>query len=167
MTADEYKHRTGGLFDISKGDRELDFGGFAKGYLLKELKSVLPQGGIKSAFVDFGGSSILAAGRHPYGDCWKVGVRDPFSGGVVREIELKDQSMSTSGNSPGYSGHIINPATGMQVEGRKMVTVISEDPLEAEVLSTAAMVAGAEALHRLELAFPDSKFICFEEDSMR
>lgn len=157
MIAGRYKERTCGLFDISKGGDELDFGGFAKGYVLKGLKSVLERNGIAGAFVDFGGSSIMALGRHPFGDCWKVGVRNPFGGNVLSEMELRDQSMSTSDNAPGYSGHIIDPATGKAVTDRKVVTVIDDDPLEAEILSTAAMAAGEGSMQTLAKGFPKAR----------
>lgn len=141
LLAEEYKKRTSGLFDVSKGGRELDFGGFAKGFVLHRFRDILAGSGISSAFVDFGGSSILAAGHHPFGDCWKIGVRNPFDRKILKELELRDQSMSTSGNTPGHSGHIINPATGEPNHERKVVTVVGPDPLDVEVLSTAAMLA--------------------------
>lgn len=156
---EHFRKSTCGLFDIGRGtvdwdnalDEEcsiinlhggnLDFGGVGKGYLLKRFKEMLQDAGITTAYIDFGGSSIMALGHHPYGDCWKVGVTDPFSGAVIREIELVDMSMSTSGNQPGYDGHITDPRNGMPVTGRKLVTILSPDPLTAEIASTAAMIA--------------------------
>lgn len=158
--ADSYKERTLGLFDVCKGGG-LDFGGFAKGYLLKELKAILGQAGVGCAFVDFGGSSILAVGHHPFGDSWKVSVRNPFGNGILWEVELKDRSMSTSGNSPGYSGHIVNPFTGMAVTERKVVTVVGDDPLDAEVLSTALMLCGDEKSETIKDNFPDMRIESF------
>ena len=155
--AASYRERTMGLFDISKGGGELDFGGFAKGYLLKELKTVLGQAGVDCAFVDFGGSSIMAIGHHPFGDSWKVAVRNPFGSGVLWEVALRDESMSTSGNSPGYSGHILNPRTGIPVNERKVVTVVGDDPLDAEVLSTALMPAGEEIAGTISDNFPNMR----------
>ena len=169
--------RSCGLFDISKGGREeilldeknrislmgheLDFGGFAKGFFLKEVKEMLADAGIGTAFVDFGGSSILALGRHPFGDCWKVGVNNPFDGGILAEVELRDEAMSTSGNTPGYSSHIIHPKTGKANEERKLVTVAGADPLEAEVLSTALMIAEPGETAGLEKAFPGMRHRSF------
>ncbi len=156
---EHFRKSTGGLFDIGRGtvdwgnalDEErsiidlrggnLDFGGIGKGYLLKKYKEMLLEAGITTAYIDFGGSSIMALGHHPYGDCWKVGVRDPFSGALIREIELVDMSMSTSGNQPGYDGHITDPRNGLPVTGRKLVTILSPDPLTAEIASTAVMIA--------------------------
>lgn len=173
----DYWHRTGGLFDITKGgmeevsldedDRislrghELDFGGFAKGLILKEIKEKLLDNGVNSAFIDFGGSSIMGMGHHPFGDCWKVGVKDPFGGAILGEVELKNQSMSTSGNTPIYTGHIVNPHTGSAVVGQRVVTVVSDNPLDAEVLSTVAIIASNEELEKIKMNFDKTKFFIF------
>ena len=141
-----YNSRTHGLFDIHTQDGGLDFGGFAKGYFLRECKRLLRENGVECAFVDFGGSSILGIGHHPYGDCWKVGVVDPYTRSQVDEVCICNESMSTSGNSPAYEGHIRNPRTGDRCMDRKMVTIVADDPLDAEVLSTAFMVAQDEEI---------------------
>lgn len=144
--ATDYNSRTLGLFDIHTQDGGLDFGGFAKGYFLRECKRLLRENGVECAFVDFGGSSILGIGHHPYGDCWKVGVVDPYTRSQVDEVCICNESMSTSGNSPAYEGHIRNPRTGDRCIDRKMVTIVADDPLDAEVLSTAFMVAQDEEI---------------------
>ena len=153
-----FRKSTAGLFDIGRGTVDwnsamtgpssislgggnIDFGGFGKGYLLKKFAERMKKERITTAYIDFGGSSIMAVGHHPYGNCWKVGVTDPFSGMLVREIELTDMSMSTSGNQPGYSGHITDPRNGSSISSRRMVTILSPDPLTAEIASTAAMIA--------------------------
>ena len=114
---------------------------------------------VSCAFVDFGSSSILGIGKHPYGDSWKVGVVDPYTKMQVREISLNDCSMSTSGNAPSYSGHIRDPRTGAACQGRKLVTVISDNPLDAEVLSTVLMIAGDEEREQILGNFPESTAI--------
>ena len=121
--------------------RRLDFGGIAKGYALARMGKMLRAEGIGNAFVDFGGSSMLALGHHPHGDCWKISLPDPWTGQVLDIFSLRDCALSVSGNRPGYTGHIINPLTGERCGGRALVSVISPDPLDAEVLSTAAFVA--------------------------
>ena len=131
--ADEYYDKTNGLFDIVDGEGKLDFGGFAKGYFLKKCEEMLRSKDVSCAFVDFGSSSILGIGKHPYGDSWKVGVVDPYTRMQVREVSLIDCSMSTSGNAPSYSGHIRDPRTGASCQGRKLMTVLSDNALDAEV----------------------------------
>lgn len=170
---EDFRIRTGGLFDITRGScgeglqfgpdgsfclngGTLDFGGFAKGWFLRYCKECLSQAGIGTGYVDFGGSTILGVGHHPFGDSWRVRVTHPFTGAVLQDVDLVDQSLSTSGNRPGYSGHIVDPRTGRRVEARRIVTVVSEDPVEAEILSTAAMVADEAEIAVLRTHFHSS-----------
>ena len=121
---------------------QLDLGGFGKGYAMQKIKSILKENSVQNALVSFGESSILATGRHPYGDCWKIGIENSWH--FTRSpcvFELTDQSISTSGfqrrtdGTVGY--HIINPLTLRPVKATSSITVQSSDPLEAEILSTA------------------------------
>lgn len=153
-----YYEKTFHLFDITLKDFSLiqfhdnrhisaypplsfDFGGFAKGYALKKIQEILLQGNIQDAFIDFGNSSIMGIGRHPYGDCWKVSLLNPYSQQPLNEFSLTDNTLSTSGNTVQYTGHIINPLTGSYNNQKKITTIISSDPLDAEVLSTVWMIA--------------------------
>ena len=185
---EQMRERTGGLFDVCYGwhgrraggnnpgsrgtfeglfHRKLDFGGIAKGWALREAGELLEKEGIENAWLDFGGSSILARGRHPGGDCWKVSLPNPWAGDprsrsawtgdTLDVFSLRDSSLSTSGNRPAYSGHIVNPLTGAAEDSPKLVSVISPDPLEAEVLSTAAMVADEAQLAGLRTTFPNAR----------
>lgn len=153
--SDMYYDMTAGLFDVVDSDGKLDFGGFAKGYFLKKCDSLLRRKGVECAFVDFGGSSILGIGRHPYGDSWKVGVVNPYTKLQLKEISLVDRAMSTSGNTPSYTGHIRHPHTGEKCETKKLVTVVSGDPLDAEVLSTVLMIALEEESSMILKNFPE------------
>ena len=117
---------------------------------------ILRDGGVDCAFVDFGSSSILGIGRHPYGESWRVGLVNPYTRMSIKEISLYDMAMSTSGNTPVYSGHIRNPFTDKVYEGRKLVNVVAEDPLDAEVLSTVLMIAGDKEKEALSKEFPEA-----------
>ena len=164
--------RTGGLFDITKhdfrklrwsagaidtGGEKLDFGGMGKGLALKYIQDLMESRGVTSAFVDFGSSSILAMGSHPFGPCWKTSVANPDEEGQVCEVCLKDNCLSVSGNRPSYSGHIINPGDGTPVNSRRIVTVVGRDPLEAEVLSTAMMIATPQERESIMENFPETE----------
>jgi len=54
---------------------------------------------------------------------------------------LRDESMSSSGNTSSYTKHIINPLSGEYNEERKLVCAVSHNPVEAEVLTTTLMIA--------------------------
>ena len=78
---------------------ELDPGGIGKGYAIDQMVHVLKEAGITSALLSGGGSSIYGLGSPPGGDGWKVQIKNPKSPGkIVEELELRDESMSTSGN---------------------------------------------------------------------
>lgn len=104
----------------------LDFGGFAKGYALKKIQEILLRGNIENAFVDFGNSSIMGIGHHPYGDCWKVSLQNPYTQQTLDEFCLTDNTLSTSGNTEQYTGHIINPLTGIYNEQKSYEYLIRQ-----------------------------------------
>jgi len=151
-----YYERTEGYFDITRTGFEkiifmedthsiqfdnygmtLDFGGYAKGYALKCMHNRLKEAGISRALINFGNSSMLALGGHPYGDSWPVSI-----GELPEDIHLCNESLSVSGNSPSRKAHIINPKTAEPVTGEQMVAVVADDPVDAEALTTAWIASG-------------------------
>ena len=168
-----YYQKTSGLFDITLKDfsaiqldeerksvffentqTRIDFGGYGKGYALKKIKVILEESGIQHCLVDFGNSSILGMGHHPYGDAWEITIENPYNlGQLVDKIALKDKSLSISGNTPAYSGHIVSPGSGQPVEEHKIVSVIAKDPLDAEILSTAFMIANRKQREQIKKNF--------------
>ncbi len=135
----------------------LDLGGFAKGYALKKIRHLLLQEDIEHAFIDFGNSSILGMGHHPYGDCWKVSLLNPYTQMPLGEFKLRNEALSTSGNTFRYSGHIINPTTGVYNGQRQTATIVATDPLDAEVLSTVWMIASETEQKEISKNFDNVK----------
>lgn len=131
----------------------LDFGGIAKGYALRWLSERFAEAGVRQAFVDFGRSSILGVGHHPYGDCWQVEVLNPYTGGVAGCVALRDEALSTSGNTPAYAGHIVRPDSGEACREHQLAVIKSRDPLDAEVLSTVWMIATEAERKRISERF--------------
>lgn len=135
----EETHRV--LFD--KYGLSLDFGGYAKGYALRCVRKRLNDAGITRALVNFGNSAVLGLGTHPFGDNWAIGVEDPYRDHtVVTTINLCDMALSLSGNTPLNAQHIMNTKTSEWVAGDRMVAVVSDDPVDAEVLTTAWLASG-------------------------
>lgn len=133
------------LFD--KYGLMLDFGGYAKGYALKCVRKRLENAGVERALINFGNSAVLALGTHPFGDSWPVGVEDPGKdNAVVKTINLCDTSMSVSGNTPLNMQHIVNTRTSEFIAGDMMVAIVSDDPVDAEVLTTAWIASGEERI---------------------
>lgn len=130
----------------------LDLGAVGKGYAGDEAVRILKDNGVSSALLDVGGN-IQALGTKPDGSRWRVGLKDPFSGGVLGVIRVADEAVVTSGSYERYFiggdgkkyGHIIDPATGYPVDnGLASVTVISGEGKLCDALSTALFVMGLE-----------------------
>ena len=154
-----YHQRESGNHHISFSNFSvtLDFGGFAKGYALKKIQEILLRGNIENAFVDFGNSSIMGIGHHPYGDCWKVSLQNPYTQQTLDEFCLTDNTLSTSGNTEQYTGHIINPLTGIYNEQKKVTSILSDNPLDAEILSTVWMIADDQQREQINENFKHIK----------
>ncbi len=138
-----------------KGVR-LDFGGIAAGYAADETRRILEQAGIHDFLINYTGE-IIACGTK-YGTSWRIGVRDPFQ--KERLIETLDVppkgclNVSTSGDYERYLekngrrySHIVDPSTGMPVEGAHSVTVIAPDCTTADALATALSVGWRDSAY--------------------
>ena len=156
-----YHELTSGFFDITLTDFEdvvfdmnnhaiffngkslmLDLGGYAKGYAMKKIRNLLISAGVVQAILNFGNSSVMALGKHPAGKPWLVGIDNPFAPGEqLGTVELCDNALSTSGNLPEHMRHIVNPRTGEYFTGGKVVSVVASCDLDAEILSTALLLA--------------------------
>lgn len=130
----------------------IDLGAVGKGYAGDEAARVLRDRGITSALLDIGGN-IQAVGAKPDGSDWKIGLKDPFSGGVLGILRISDVAVVTSGNYERFFtgedgrmyGHVIDPETGHPVEnGIASVSVIAGEGKPCDALSTALFVMGPE-----------------------
>lgn len=134
---------------------KIDFGGFGKGYALEKVKLLLENSPIENAFVSFGESSILAKGKHPGGDYWQVGIKNLFDADdSLHVFNISNSSVSTSGNyyvdDTGQlcsKINVINPETGKIAGGLSVMSIKSDSPLEAEILSTAFLVMEDEKIN--------------------
>ncbi len=129
----------------------LDAGAFGKGYALRDVAQVLREHGVKSALIDFGGQA-LAIGDAESNDRWTIGVANPIKRDQsVAVLRIRDESVATSSQSERFIevagkrfGHVLDPRTGQPVEPWGSVTVVAQDPMIADILSTALFVLGAE-----------------------
>ena len=132
---------------------QVDLGAVAKGYAADKCRELLKEEGSKAAILNLGGT-IATYGTKPDGSLWKVGITDPDdTSKYFGYLSCRDTVVATSGgyerSFKGKDGktyiHIIDPKTGYPVDnGTKSVTVISEDGIRADALSTALYVMGAD-----------------------
>lgn len=152
---------------------ELDLGGIAKGYAVDKAAAILSESGVTSALITSGASSIRAIGAPPNQKAWRVQVSDPLDRSrSVTSIEIKDQSVSTSGCNEKtfkHAGktycHIMDPRTGHPIEGILSATIISPSGVEAEALSKAVMVMGVEWSKGYLRNRPDLRAILYYSDA--
>jgi FAD:protein FMN transferase len=131
---DEWKHRTGGLFDVACSG-EINLSGFLKGYALDAVRPILEHHGITSALVNLGNSSVLALGNQSASaDGWTVKRTDG------REYCLHNQCLTTSGNTKENPVHIFNPIKREYVLGEGIVSVVTDGGAEGEVMSTVSFI---------------------------
>lgn len=152
----------GGAVAYLQPGLELNLGAFGKGYALDCARKRMQT---RSAFLQGGGSSVLAAGfppREPAG--WPVAVGNPCRPserlGVVR---LRDQALGASGAAEQFFveggrryGHILDPRTGWPAHRLLSATAIAPTAAEADALSTAFYVLGLEGTREFLRSRPDA-----------
>ena len=126
----------------------LDAGAFGKGEALRRLVAGSSRG--HPWMVDFGGQ--IAVGGKAAAEGWPVAVAHPARRHqAALALTLATGSLATSGASERSRvvdgrpvAHILDPRTGQPVHRPESVTVWHENPLAADVLSTALYVMGAD-----------------------
>lgn len=141
---------------FAKPGMSLDFGGIGKGFALDRAAEVLRGYGVRLAVLHGGASSILAMGAPPDKPGWTVRVSHPVKEEEdIATFALCDESLSLSGHLTDVVeidgkryGHILNPATGVPVQGILMTMAVAPTGTETDGLSTAFFVMGLEGTKR-------------------
>ncbi|MDD2828465.1 MAG: FAD:protein FMN transferase [Sulfuricurvum sp.] len=134
----------GNTLTFSNSVTKIDLGGLVKEYAVDQAVLYLQSMGVTSALVNFGGD--LAA----FGEChnlpWRVGIQNPdASHENLREIELHNASLCTSGHSKRFSeieaqkvSHIIR--SNAVEEKYTQVSIMAPTTIDAGIWSTALLV---------------------------
>ena len=133
---------------------QLDLGAIGKGYPIRRIAELLRDKGVTSALLSAGNSTVYALGCPPEEDAWCVAISDPSRHSKrLGFVRLRDEALSVSGSHERYVeihghrySHIIDPRTGLPVEGMLKTVAITEDPTVADALSTAFFVLGLEGI---------------------
>lgn len=152
---------------------QLDLGAVAKGYACDRAAETLEEAGVSSYLLDLGASTVMARGTKPDGGKWRIALRDPEGEGYAGVIETDGAVVSTSGGTERYfTGedgeiywHIIDPATGLPAKnGLVSVTVITENALWGDALSTALFVMGIDKTEEYYKAEGGFEYVMITED---
>ncbi len=151
----------------------IDLGAVAKGYAGTALRQYFRENAVESALLDLGGN-IQAVGKKPDGSPFRIAVKDPQGSGYlgVVSLDLPDLAVVTSGAYERYFeengkryGHIMDPATGHPAEsGLLSVTIVHDDGVLCDALSTACFVMGEEKSIALWRSLNSFEFLMVTED---
>jgi len=141
-----------GTVSASNRAVSLDINGLSEGYASAQVKQLLASHGINHALIYLGGF-VMAVGRHDR-QAWRVGVSAPA--GVLGSIDLDGgESLASSGDyqrhraSSAELGHIVDTRTGWPQRSSAATSVLSDDPVYADIAATALMVAGPARFQHL------------------
>ncbi len=153
----------------------VDVGGIAKGYAADEARRILREYGVERALLDFGGN-ILTIGEKPDGSPWRIGIQNPDSqrGRFLGIVETGPGAVVTSGDYERFFEvdgvryhHIIDPETGYPTRnGLRSVTILAEDSMDADALSTAVFVLGVEEGTKLIETMPTVEAAFVTDDTV-
>ena len=131
----------------------LDLGAIAKGYAADEAAAIVKKSNVKSAIIDLGGN-IIISGEKRNKSLWKVGIQNPINnrGDIIGIVQITGGTVVTSGvyerffeYEEKHFHHIFSPAQGYPASnGLLSVTIISNNSMDADALSTAVFVLGFE-----------------------
>ena len=145
--AERARERTGGRFSVHLTDRDgrtrFDPSGLVKGWAAQRAFATLMSTGDLDVCLNAGGDVVV--GTRTPGRVWRVAVEDPATGGVLGVVPLRSGALATSGTAA-RGEHILDPSTGAFPSALRQVSVTGPTLLWADVLATAAFVAGDSAL---------------------
>ncbi len=138
---------------------QIDLGGIAKGYTSAKIMDIFSEYGVVSGLVSLGGN-VQLYGTKVDGSDWRVGVENPdntikalSTSDYIGVVQISDKALITSGGYQRYfidengekHHHIIDPRTGSPSNsGLISVTIVSDDGLLADGLSTSLFIMGKD-----------------------
>lgn len=140
--------------DGTRYTMQIDLGGIVKGYAAQRAREIAKSYGITEGYISLGQSSIVMLSNPDTEDGkFSVGVINPDNiNTFYAKTFVKNTAMSTSGDY--QTGkyfeldgrrycHIIDGSTGQPVNnGIRTVSILCDDPIAADALTTAVMVKG-------------------------
>lgn len=139
-------------------EQKIDLGAIAKGYATDEVKKILDDKNITSAYMSLGGN-VYCYNYKTNGDKWTIGISNPQStldSDCFATVKVANKAVITSGGYQRYLVdevtqekyiHILDPYTGYPSKSDILsVTIIATDATLADALSTACFVMGTDKM---------------------
>lgn len=135
---------------FQRPDMGVTLDGIAKGFVVDRTVERLRRFGAEHVLVEAGGD-LAATGTPAGADGWEVAVQDPRDAqGRLELLRISGKGVATSGDyvqafSRDRRHHpILDPRTGWSPEEVSAATVVAPSAMDADALSTAAMVLGPQ-----------------------
>lgn len=128
----------------------LTLNGIAQGYITDRIADVLRNEGLDRVLVDL--SEIRALGTTDGAMPWHVGVQNGHGTGLVAEVPLAEQALSTSGSygfrfdAAGEFHHLFDPKSGACPRLYASVSVVAARSAVADALATACNLTPLAAI---------------------
>ena len=128
----------------------LTLNGIAQGYITDRIAELLRNEGLDDVLVDLG--EIRAQGTRAGSEPWRAGIEDAGRTGIVAEVPLHNQALSTSGSygfrfdPAGCFHHIFDPRSGACPQLHASVSVVAARSTIADALATACNLTPLAAI---------------------
>lgn len=158
---------------LMRNGQSIDLGGIGKGYAGDKFIEVFRSFDIDSAYTNIGGN-VVTVGSKPDGTPWKIGIQHPRSeNSLIGMVSVIDKAVVTSGDYQRYFigkdgiryHHIIDPTTGYPAKaGLLSTTIISDNSMRADALSTILFIAGMDQGLTILEQFPGTEAIFIDHE---
>lgn len=154
----DWRARTAGAFTPHRPDGAVDLSGVVKALAIAAAGDLLDAAGLDGWCVNAGGD-VLVRGENGPGRPWVVGIVDPDDRTSLLSQYTSDgrrRAVATSGTAE-RGEHVWR--TGADATFRQ-VTVVADDIVTADVLATAILAGGRDALARAQDGWPIEALAC-------
>jgi thiamine biosynthesis lipoprotein len=138
------------LVGLRQPGMALTLNGIAQGYITDRIAELLRNEGLDNVLVDLG--EIRAVGTRDRAQQWRAGIENSRRTGLVAEVPLTDQALSTSGSygfrfdPTGRFHHIFDPRSGACPQLYASVSVVAARSVVADALATACNLTPLAAI---------------------
>jgi thiamine biosynthesis lipoprotein len=123
-------------------EMKIGLGGIGKGYAVDSAFNIMRSHGLYNFYIN--GSGDIRVHSHAEAPrAWRVGIKNPFSkqgDDPAGLIQMSSGSIATSGgyiqNNNLKDHHIINPKTGLSMDGIISATILADDCITADTTAT-------------------------------